>query len=87
MMKFINYCTVKLEILKTGQIIISSNSRDTHTRILQLYARLQVFLQVFFWLTQQVFLQVSFWLTQLQKLTLLISTVTFHNFGSTAHSS
>uniref|UniRef100_A0A2K1Y4Q4 Uncharacterized protein n=1 Tax=Populus trichocarpa TaxID=3694 RepID=A0A2K1Y4Q4_POPTR len=27
MMKFINYCTVKLEILKTGQIIISSNSR------------------------------------------------------------
>jgi hypothetical protein len=87
MMKFINYCTVKLEILKTGQIIISSNSRDTHTRILQIYARLQVFLQVFFWLTQQVFLQVSFWLTQLQKLTLLIWTVTFHNFGSTAHSS
>jgi len=47
---------------------------DTHTRVLQIYAWLQVFLQVFFWLTHS------------QKLTLLIWTLTFHNLGPTAHS-
>jgi hypothetical protein len=49
--------------------------RDTHTRVLQIYAWLQVFLQVFFWLNQS------------QKLTLLIWTITFHNFSPSAHSS